>query len=324
MTAETKPVSRTHEDFKTDAVPTKNAVLIINAKSRQGQEWFTRAQQYLRDAGVTLNASIALEDPSQLSGLVQKYIADGEKAIIVGGGDGSFSGVVDYFAGTDAVLGVLPLGTVNDFARNLEIPADIETACRIIAQGRTARIDLGRANGNYFTITASVGFSAVTQTALSPGLKKRLGPLGYLAAALIALRRLTPFQITVRSERGEQTLSVVQAGVINGHTWMGGKVDIPSVDLQSGGLAFYAVPSQQGIGAYLRMARQLMRSRFFHINGLIAFRTHDVTVECETPQHVVVDGDLSGESPVRFQIAPRSLRVFVPESFLENPEATLK
>ena len=295
---------------------TRRGVLIVNTKSRQGEEWFAQAKQHLTAMGVELSDAIALQDPKRLPDLIRTQIAEGEKLIVLGGGDGSFSGAVDFFVGTDVALGVLPLGTVNDFARNLEIPADIEAACRIIADGHTAPVDLGVAGENYFTITASVGFSACTQDSLKPELKKMLGPFGYLAAALLALGRLKPLKITVRSERGTETLEVLQAGVINGHTWMGGAVEIPGVDLQSGGLAFYAVPTQRGLFGYLRMARFLSRGDFFYTPGLRAFNFRDMTLTTETPSPLVVDGDLIGQTPVRLRIAPGVLRVCVPQRFL--------
>ena len=298
----------------------KRGVLIVNGKSRQGETWFTQAKQHLMAMGVELSDAINLEEPKRLPDIIKAQIADGVKLIVLGGGDGSFSGAVDFLAGTDVALGVLPLGTVNDFARNLEIPADVEAACRIIADGHTAQVDLALANDNYFTITASVGFSACAQDSLSPALKKRLGPLGYLVAGLLALRRLKPLEITVRSERGTETLKVVQAGVINGHTWMGGSVEIPGVDLQSGGLAFYAAPPQKGLFDYLRMARSLSKGKIFHTPGLRAFNCRDLTLTTETPTPLVVDGDLIGQTPVRLRIAPGVLRVCVPQRFIDDPE----
>ena len=301
---------------------TRRGVLIVNAKSRQGGEWFGQAKRALTEGGVRLTEAIFLKDPSQLRKIVEERIAKGEKLLIIGGGDGSFSGVADCFVGTDAALGVLPLGTVNDFVRNLEIPADIEGACKVIADGHTAQVDLGAANDFHFTITASVGFSAATQNALKPEMKKRLGPFGYLAAAILALRRMKPFEIMVRSERGVERLTVMQAGVINGHAWMGGAVELPGIDLQSGGLAFYAVPPQPGLLGYIRLGRALSSGKFFHAPGLRAFTTCDAVIETVTPMPLVIDGDLRGETPVRLRIAPGALRVCVPQRFLNDPEDT--
>jgi diacylglycerol kinase family enzyme len=212
---------------------------------------------------------------------------------------------------------VLPLGTVNDFARNLGIEAEVGAACAVIAEGYVARIDLGQANEHTFVITASLGFSTQTQDALSPRLKRALGPFGYAVAGALALRRLRDLPLTLHSEQGDERVVAVQAGVINGHSWMGGAVEIPGVDLESGRLAFYAVPPQGGL-SFLRLLVNLLRGRFFHAPGLRAFTTRDLTVQTPTPRPLVIDGDLCGETPVRFRILHDALRVCVPAGF-EKP-----
>src|SRR5262249_21777849 len=144
--------------------------------------------------------------------------------------------------------------------------------------------------------------------------KKAFGPFGYAVAGALALRRLRNLDITHHSEQGEERLVAVQVGVINGHSWMGGAVEIPGVDLESGRLAFYAVPPQGG-AAFLRLLVNLLRRRFFHTPGLRAFTTHDMTLQTPTPRRLVLDGDLCGETPVRFRVLHDALRVCVSADF---------
>lgn len=292
----------------------REGVLIVNTRSRQGREQFEPVQTLLREGGITLRATYPLDNPSDLKSVLQRCVAEGARLVIVGGGDGSYRVAANVLVHTDVVLGVLPLGTVNDFARNLNILPNIQAACKVIVEGHTEDIALGKANETYFVITASLGFSAQTQHALTPLLKKVFGRFGYLMASLKVLRRARPLEITVRSEQGEEHLQVMQAGVIHGHSWMGGKCEIPGIDLESGRLAFYAVPPQPGF-AYLRLARRLMRWQFFHTPGLRAFKTQEVTIQTRFPQPTVLDGDLEGETPVRFHIVPHALRVCVPKDF---------
>jgi diacylglycerol kinase (ATP) len=296
-----------------NACTPQSAVLIVNTRARRGQEWFAQAQDCLRAHGVEITASHALKDPSRLPDLVEESIAHGAKLVVVGGGDGSFRSVAGHFAHKDVALGVLPLGTVNDLARNLGIADNVEAACAVIAEGHTAQIDLGQANDDYFLITASLGFSAQTQHALSPALKKVFGPMGYLVASVLALRRLRDLKIILKGE-SEECVVVLQAGVVNGHSWMGGKLEIPGVNLESGRMAFYAVPPQSGI-SFLHLVRNLMRNRFFHTPGLRAFTTKDITISTETPQPLVLDGDLCGETPVHLHVVPEALTVCVPRGF---------
>lgn len=119
----------------------QHATLIVNTHSRSGEQAFFRARDLLGALGVPLNAAYALRDPARLPETVKEAIAEDHNLIILGGGDGSVSSVVDYLAGSTAVLGLLPLGTANDFARTLGIPSDLEGACRTIARGKVVDVD---------------------------------------------------------------------------------------------------------------------------------------------------------------------------------------
>ena len=292
------------------------AALIVNAKARKGQEWFTQAQDCLKQKGVQLLAAHELHDPSHMGEKVDEVLDQGAKLVIVGGGDGSFRSVIGRLVKKDAVLGVLPLGTVNDFARNLGIAPTVEAACDVIAHGRIERIDFGQANDEYFVITASVGFSAQTQVCLTPNLKRFCGPFGYLVASFLAIRKLHKLRLKIRMGETEETLPVLQAGVVNGHSWMGGKFEIPGKDLESGRLAFYAVPVRNG-WRLLHLARDLSQGRFWHTQDLVTCFTEDVTLETDTPQQVVLDGDLCGKTPVRLRLICGALQVCVPADY--NP-----
>jgi diacylglycerol kinase family enzyme len=111
----------------------KEAVLIVNAHSRKGQDLFREASAKLEMSGVRLIAAHAVKDPSTLNETVRGAINDGAPMVIVGGGDGSLSGTVDDVVDRDCVFALLPLGTANSFARTLGIPLDLDGAIRTIA-----------------------------------------------------------------------------------------------------------------------------------------------------------------------------------------------
>src|SRR5215218_6995650 len=162
--------------------------LIVNTRSRSGERTFFEALDRLQEMGVPLGATYAIRDPVRLPETVREVLDDGSdyRLLVLGGGDGSVSSVVDFLANREVVLGLLPLGTANDFARTLGIPSDIEGACQTIAAGKTVDVDLGLAGDNYFVNVASVGLGVEATRALSPWLKKSTGPLAYPAAAIKA------------------------------------------------------------------------------------------------------------------------------------------
>src|SRR5579872_2918457 len=188
--------------WPSEALPApRTATLIVNTRSRRGREWYEKSRDCLQASGIQIAAAQAITDPTHLADAVREAIERGARLVVVGGGDGTIRTTAGVLARTNATLGVLPLGTLNDFARNLEIPLDVAGACRIIAEGHVAAINLGLANDDYFLITASLGFSAMIQRALTPGLKRWFGGFAYLIASLIAWKKLRHFRIGVSDPR---------------------------------------------------------------------------------------------------------------------------
>ncbi len=127
----------------------RRAALVVNTRSRSGERLYPRALAQLRDLGVPVVASYAVPEPARLAQTVREALCGNPDLIILGGGDGSVSCVVDLLAGQDTVLAVLPLGTGNDFARTLEIPFDLRHACELIVHGKVVDVDLGLVGQDY-------------------------------------------------------------------------------------------------------------------------------------------------------------------------------
>src|SRR5215207_908290 len=134
----------------------KQAILIVNAKSRQGAAAFDEARRLLGEAGIELIETHAVKNPKKMGGLVKAAIAKAPM-VIIGGGDGTLSETVDFFLGTDTVFAILPLGTANSFARTMAIPLNLPGAVAVIANGRPLAIDLGCINDDYFLNNAAMG-----------------------------------------------------------------------------------------------------------------------------------------------------------------------
>ncbi|WP_317208288.1 diacylglycerol kinase family protein [Rhizobium halophilum] len=126
-----------------------------------------------------LSRAAAKETPSEA--IVRRAADIG--CVIVGGGDGSLNAAASGLLGTRLPLGVLPLGTCNDFARTIGLPLDLAEAINDIASGKTSPVDLGMANDYPFFNVASMGFSADLAASLTENAKKRWGKMGYAIAA---------------------------------------------------------------------------------------------------------------------------------------------
>ena len=117
----------------------RHAVLVVNTRSRYGAHAYSEAKRLLAEAGIALDAAYPVRNAERLQEIVREEIAKGRKFIILGGGDGTISSVVDHFAYTKVVFGVLPLGTANSFARTLGIPLDLTGAIDVLVNGKVAK-----------------------------------------------------------------------------------------------------------------------------------------------------------------------------------------
>jgi diacylglycerol kinase family enzyme len=144
-------------------------------------------------------------EPPGLSDAIARAVRDGAERIIVAGGDGSVATAAGVIAGTEVVLGILPAGTLNHLAKDLDIPLDLAEAARVAVAGRVRTIDVGRAGDRVFINTGSLGAYV-----LYVRIRERLEPrLGYWLASLVAsvrlLLRLRLFGVQLEVDGRRQT-----------------------------------------------------------------------------------------------------------------------
>jgi diacylglycerol kinase (ATP) len=295
----------------------RRAALIVNTRSRSGEQTFFEAIDRLADLGVPLGATYAIRDPVRLPETIREVLHEGSgyRLLILGGGDGSVSSVVDFLAHHDVTLGLLPLGTANDFARTLGIPADVEKACETIASGKIVDVDLGLAGDNYYVNVASVGLSVGVTQALSSGLKRRIGALAYPTAAIRAFLRHEPFSARLTFPDGDHESveydRLLQVAVGNGRFYGGGMVVAPESGIDDRSLDIYAIElgrHRDLIGA----ARYLKSGDFIRSESVSQYRTERVRLETEPDLPINIDGEVVARTPQDFSVAHNSLKVLVP------------
>ena len=293
------------------------AALIVNARSRTGEKAFVRASKLLSSLGVELGASYALHDPARLPETVREAVSEGHDPIILGGGDGSVSSTVDFLAHHHSTLALLPLGTANDFARTLEIPEDLQSACEAIAHGKVVDVDLGLAGDNFYVNVASVGLAVGVTHQLSPQLKKSIGPLAYPVAALKAFFKHEPFAARVSFPAGDHEPvdygRLLQIAVGNGRFYGGGMVVAPDAGMDDRSLDVYAIKLGRRRDL-MGVARYIKSGDFVKNESVDHFRTSRVLVETNPDLQVNVDGELVARTPEEFSVAENALHVVVPES----------
>lgn len=237
--------------------------------------------------------------------------------MILDGGNGSVSSVVDDLADHHAVLGLLPLGTANDFARTLEIPSDVGAACDTIAGGKMVDVDLGLCDDDYYVNLASVGLSVEVTKTLTPWLKRSAGALAYPIAAVRAFLRHEPFsaRLTFPGEDHEPAEfdRLLQICIGNGRFYGGGLVVAPSSSMDDQTLDVYVIELGRrrdiiGIARYLKSGRFIESERVTH------YLTSEVRVETGPELPINVDGELVAHTPEHFSVSHNALRALVPQS----------
>jgi YegS/Rv2252/BmrU family lipid kinase len=287
-------------------------VLLINALSRRGGRAARIVAAALERQGLELSGVVRVRRPRRLGLVVEGLRDQGVGRLIVGGGDGTLGTVATRLAESKVVLGVIPLGTANDFARTLGIPGHLPTAAAIAAGTNIRAIDMARANDAFFLNVASIGMSAQLTVLLSAGMKRWLGPTAYLIAGARAFARHPTFRARISSPAGVTERLVHQVVVANGRYFGGGILADHEGTLDDGVLAVYTLGTRSRWDLLRTMA--LLRFRMpHHRPGDIFLRTTAVRVETEPAgKPVNLDGELRTTTPVSFTVVPRALRVLVP------------
>jgi YegS/Rv2252/BmrU family lipid kinase len=292
-----------------DALP-KQAVLVVNAMSRNGADAFEQAREMLTASGVELIAAHAVTDPDKMRPTVQRALSDKAPMIIVGGGDGSLSSTIDDFLGTETVFALLPLGTANSFAKTLGIGTNIEAAVETIATGRKMRIDLGAIDGDYFANAAAMGLSPMIAETVPHNLKRYLGMVGYMLWAARVAFRFRPFRLHVDDGRTLHKTWATEARIANG-THHGGIELVESADLQSGEIVVQAVTGRSLFGLAWSWFATLFKLRSRH--GTVSeYRGRKLKVVTRPKQKISIDGELSAQTPVQVTVARAAVWVAAP------------
>lgn len=300
------------------------AVLVVNTRSRSGREAFDFARQALAERGVPLLRCHALSRVERLTDVLDEALANGARRVLVGGGDGTVSLAASRLLGRDVTLGVVPLGTGNDFARSLGIPDSVEAAVDVIAQGFTAKVDVGLVNGRPFLNAASMGLATAIARRLTKRLKQRAGKLAYPVAAAAELWELQPFRVRMKADHEVVELMALQLVVGNGRYHGAGNMVAPDATLDDRRLHVYAIqaPSAdsgregsglghvQDISTLARLALKLRRGEHVEHPHVTCLRTSRLFVETEPVQEVNADGELAGHTPILFEVVPAALRVY--------------
>jgi YegS/Rv2252/BmrU family lipid kinase len=276
-----------------------------------------RLLQFLQTKAAQGAATLAATSgPGNARQLAAQAVQAGYSCIVAAGGDGTVNEVVNGIGRSGVPLGILPLGTVNVFTRELGISRNLGAAWAVIERGHVRTLDLPLArfgdSERCFVQLAGVGFDAAAVRTASWELKKRIGPLSYVWAGLKAM---SDHHADVEVRAPGETARGVAVLIGNGRFYGGSFRLFPDARPDDGRLDVCVFETVNYFDV-LRHGLSILRAAHVRARGVKYFQAAQIT--CTAPASVAVelDGEDVGQAPVEFTVAPQALRVVVPENCL--------
>ncbi|MEG3789749.1 lipid kinase YegS [Lysobacter sp. CCNWLW3] len=295
--------------------------LILNGKSA-GDDALREAVAAIRADGVDLDVRVTWEG-GDAERYVAEAIADGADTLVAAGGDGTLSEVATTLAHRDEpadalpTLGLVPMGTANDFAGAAGLPEDALAALRLIRARRAQPIDLLRlraADGTHWAANlASGGFGTQVTVETDEGLKKMLGGLAYLITGISKLGRIDPIRARLHGEGFDWQGDFIALGIGNGRQAGGGQALCPEALIDDGLLDLTVVPELSGeVGATVRTL--LTQGQHAALERVaVRARLRSVEVDAELELTLNLDGEPVRSRHFHIDCVPARVRMHLPE-----------
>ncbi len=243
--------------------------------------------------------------------IADSAINAGADLVVAAGGDGTLVEVAAALKGSGACVGLIPLGTGNDFARALGIPRTLLGALHTLRHGSVIEIDLGVWPNGYFINAAGCGLDAAVAARVNHGIRHMSGTWAYLAALIAELRIFRPSDITVDIDGRRIECRAMLCAVANGISYGGGMRIAPNARYDDGMLDICVVRECSLAEFAWAFPRVYLGAHQHHPKVIMEQGSH-VRIEADPPLPVHIDGEAFGATPLDCTTMPRALRMIVP------------
>ncbi len=235
----------------------------------------------------------------------------GYDLVVAAGGDGTVNEVANGLVGTSTALAVLPVGTVNIWARELGLPMDVARSATALLQAQLRSVDLGKAGDRYFLLMAGVGFDAAVTAGVCPKEKKRFGAIAYLKHAFHLAWQWRGVRSLIRID-GQRVRGRILMVVIGNSQLYGGVFKMTAhATIDDGLLDVCVIKGHNLLTAPLRLLS--IFTRRYNLDPKVKYyRARRISIQGKRTLPVQVDGDYLGQTPMTFEVVPGGLRVLVP------------
>lgn len=288
------------------------ATLIINGK-KAGQPEIRQAVKTLRDKGHDLQVRVTWEYGDGLR-YVKEAGEEGVERVIAGGGDGTVNEISHGLAlldqGQRPAMGILPLGTANDFATCCTIPTDPMGALQLALDADPVAVDLAQANDRYFINVASAGFGAAVTTETPVELKNFLAGGAYTLMGMIKILNFTPYRVRIKAEGYEYEGEAVIGAICNGRQAGGGQVLARDAFINDG-IFDVLIARSFPLSAIEQVTEELFNPS---ASGeyITALKGTWLESFADTPVPVNLDGEPIHSSTIRYEVLPGAINLALP------------
>ncbi len=296
----------------------RRVTIILNPEAGRGaarherenlESMFARAIRNLHD--LVSWTVVETTGPGSATILAREAARNGVQIVVAAGGDGTINEVVNGLVGTDVKLGIVPLGTGNDFARTIGCGLTIKEAVLSIFYGDPIRVDLGKLNDRYFINVAGCGFDSEVAHRVNSSNSRLRGRAAYIAAVYHSLKDFAPvnMELTLDSERHE--MNGMLCAVANARHYGGGMMIAPEALLNDG--LFDVCVVCAGKWEFLKSFPRVFKGTHISHPDVHILQASHVTVRTDRPVPVMLDGEILGETPAEFSLVPEAISVLGPE-----------
>lgn len=292
-------------------VHARRIVLLLGRKSRSGSEGEAEIRALFAEQGIAvLNAPDDFRNHLDPSAVIREYQAEAD-AVVVGGGDGSVNQILPALVETNLPFCLIPLGTANNLARTMGIPADPKLALAALTAGHPCPIDLAVANGQYFVNVAGIGLSARVNAFTPSHWKKRFGPFAFVMAAFKLARSMVPFRVRIECDGQVFHEKSLQITIVNGRYFGNGLSLSDQHTLQDGTLAAFSIRARRWWEA-LFLIPAFLTGGVRSSDRVLLLEGRKLTIHTKRPMKVDLDGDIRTLTPLEVTVLPEAARMLCP------------
>lgn len=264
----------------------------------------------LRERGIRVRPRVTF-DLGDAAHFAAEESAAGTSVVVAVGGDGTINEVLNGLAGAETPMGIIPLGTANDFARQVGIPEDVAQAIDVILRAPPVRLDSASLNGRRFLNVSSAGLGAEATAETSSAAKATLGSLAYAITGLKKLISLDAMRLRLEAPGVEREIDVLAFFVGNARH-AGGGMPVTPLASPNDGLLDVCVVERMGRAEVARLALKIRNGEQVGEPGVLYFRAPWLTVRSEQPISVNADGERLTSRQLDYRARPGDLLIHLP------------